>query len=241
MPGRLFLAGATGAVGRRLAPLLVADGWEVFGTTRFRDKSDLLRSLGVEPVVVDVFDSEELQAAVARAQPTIVVHQLTDLPPGLDPQQMPDAIVRNARLRERGTYNLIAAAAKAGVERLIAQSVGFAYAQGSLPHQEDDPLDVEAPGNRGISARGVASLEHQVLGAPMTGIVLRYGLLYGPGTGFDTPSPPALHVDAAAQAARLATQRGDRGIYNLAEDDGVLNSDKAKKALGWSAGWRAMS
>jgi nucleoside-diphosphate-sugar epimerase len=235
----LFLAGAAGAIGRRLAPLLVADGWRVVGTTRSPQKAELLRSLGVEPAVVDVFDAHALADALAQARPSVVVHQLTDLPPGLDPSRMAEATARNARIRDEGTRNLIAAAERAGALRFVAQSVAFAYADGPLPHRETDALNVGAEGRAGVSARGVASLEAQVLGAKLKGIVLRYGRLYGPGTGFDAAGGPGpVHVDAAARAALLAVTKGEPGIYNVAEDDGAVSSDNAKAAFGWDAGWR---
>ncbi len=239
MSKAVFLAGASGAVGRRLAPLLVSEGWRVVGTTRSADKAAVLRSLGVEPVIVDVFDVSALAAAIAKARPEVVVHQLTDLPPGLDPALMAEATARNARIRDEGTRNLVGAAVRAGVRRLVAQSVAFAYAEARLLHREDDPLAVDAEGRAGVSARGVASLERQVLEAPLTGIVLRYGRLYGPGTGRDAPFGPApLHVDAAAKAAALAAGNGPPGIYNVAEDDGAVTSEKAKRELGWTARWR---
>ncbi|GAB3342990.1 NAD(P)-dependent oxidoreductase [Larkinella ripae] len=194
---RIFLAGATGAVGQRLSRLLVADGWDVIGTTRSAAKTALLRALGIQPVVVDVFDAERLNRVVADVQPFLVIHQLTDLPPGLDPAQLPEALVRNAYLREVGTRNLVTAAVRAGAHRMIAQSIAFAYAPGSQPYTEESPLNPES--------RGVISLEQQVLTAPLAGIVLRYGRFYGPGTGFDQPAAGgAVHVDAAAEAARLA-------------------------------------
>lgn len=236
MDKTLFLAGATGAIGSRLVPLLVADGWRVVGMTRSREKATALRGMGVEAIVLDVFDAPALITAVAEARPEAVVHQLTDLPPGLDPARMVEATTRNARIREEGTRNLVEAAIRAGARRFIAQSVAFAYAEGPLPHKEEDALAVDAEGRAGVSARGVASLEAQVLAAPFHGAVLRYGRLYGPGTGFDEPAGPApLHVDAAATAAALALAHGARGIYNIAEDDGVVSSEKAKQDLQWSA------
>ncbi|MGV2291598.1 NAD(P)-dependent oxidoreductase [Trinickia sp. YCB016] len=235
----LFLAGATGAIGRRVAPLFIADGWRVFGTTRSQAKAAELRAMGVEPVVVDVFDAVALGEAVKDARPDVVMHQLTDLPPGLDPAQMEAALVRNARIRDEGTRNLIDAALRAGVKKLVAQSIAFAYAEGPLPHHETDPLNVDGEGLWGVSARAVASLETHVLEAPLGGIVLRYGWLYGPGTGFDTATGAGpVHVDAAAYAAYRAVAAGVPGIYNIAEDDGALCSDKAKEWLGWNAGWR---
>jgi nucleoside-diphosphate-sugar epimerase len=235
----LFLAGATGAIGRRVAPLFVVAGWRVVGTTRSPEKARMLRELGVEPVVVDVFDAVALHEALAAARPEVVVHQLTDLPPGLDPARMADAAERNARIRDEGTRNLLAAALAAGARRMLAQSIGWAYADGSLPHAEDDPLDANFDGPRGVTLRGVASLERQVLEAPLDAVVLRYGRLYGPGTGFDAATGAApVHVDAAAHATALALARGTPGIYNIAEDDGTLACDKAKRVLGWSAAWR---
>jgi nucleoside-diphosphate-sugar epimerase len=235
----LFLAGATGAIGRRVAPLFVAAGWRVVGTTRSSDKAPMLREWGVEPVVVDVFDAAALRAALEAVRPQVVMHQLTDLPLGLDPARMAEASQRNARIRDEGTRNLVAAAVAADVRRIVAQSIGFAYADGPLPHSEDDPLDSDFDGPRGVSLRGVASLERQVLQAPLEAVVLRYGRLYGPGTGFDAAAGAApVHVDAAARAAELAVLRGKTGIYNIAEDDGTLACDKAKRDLGWSADWR---
>ncbi len=239
MTRTVFLAGASGAVGRRLIPLLILEGWRVFGTTRSAGKAGSLRALGVEPVVVDVFDAASLTAAVAEAQPDVIIHQLTDLPPGLDPARMDEATSRNARVRQEGTRNLINAACVSRARRLVAQSVAFAYAGEHLPHREDEALAVDAEGRAGVSARGVADLERQVMEAPLVGIVLRYGRLYGPGTGFTEPSGPApLHVDAAAKAAVLAAERGAAGIYNVAEEDGTVTSDRAKAEFGWSAGWR---
>jgi nucleoside-diphosphate-sugar epimerase len=240
MSKTVFLAGASGAIGRRLAPLLVAEGWRVFGTTRSADKAKLLRGLGVEPVIVDVFETSALAAAVAKARPEVVIHQLTDLPPGLDPSRMAEATARNARIRDEGSRNLVDAAVRAGAQRLVAQSVAFAYAGETIPHREGDALAVDAEGRVGVSARGVASLERQVLEAPLTGIVPRYGRLYGPGTGFGAPAGAApLHVDAAAKAAALAVGQGAPGIYNVAEDDGGVTSDRAKRERGWTADWRS--
>jgi nucleoside-diphosphate-sugar epimerase len=234
----IFLAGASGAIGRRLCPLLIADGWRVVGTTRSPAKASGLRDLGVEPVVVDVFDADRLRDVVCEARPAVVIHQLTDLPPGLDPARMADARIRNAHLRETGTRHLVAATVAAGARRMVAQSIAFAYAPGAPPYQEDAPLNLADPAV-GLSARAVASLEQQVLGASFVGIVLRYGKLYGPGTGFDQPpSGGALHVDAAADAARRAVTRGAAGIYNIAEDDGTVSCAKAAIALGWQPGFR---
>jgi nucleoside-diphosphate-sugar epimerase len=236
----LFLAGASGAIGRRVAPLFVAAGWRVVGTTRSAEKARLLRELGVEPVVVDVFDAAALRDAVVAARPTWVIHQLTDLPPALDPARMAEAAQRNARIRDEGTRNLVAAAVAAGARHMLVQSIGWAYAEGPKPYAEDAPLDTDFDGPRGVTLRGVASLERQVLEAPLQSMVLRYGRLYGPGTGFDTPTGAApIHVNAAAYATVLAVMRGTPGIYNVAEEDGTLDCGKARRVLGWSAGWRS--
>ncbi len=237
----IFFAGASGAIGRRLAPLLVANGWRVVGATRSKDKAPLLREMGVEPVVVDVFDAHALRGIVADCRPEIVIHQLTDLPFGLfDLGKMTEALVRNARLRDEGTRNLVAAAVRAGAKRLIAQSISFIYAEGPLPHREDDPLLAETHPVYGGTVTGVISLERQALAAPLDGIVLRYGLFYGPGTGFDAPiGPGSVHVDAAAKATEQALTKAVPGIYNVAESDGTVSSEKACRILGWDAGWRA--
>ncbi len=234
MTKRLFLAGASGVIGRHLVPILLRDGWIVTGTTRSPEKAKQLAAAGIEPAVVDVFDAPALGAAVKRAQPDVVVHQLTDLPPGLDPARMGEARARNARIREEGTRNLIAAAIAAGATRLVAQSVAFVYAPGTTPYKEEDPLDLGTAEQPHISGRGVASLERQVMAAPMEGIVLRYGSLYGPGTGFETTTRAApLHVEDAAEAARIAVMSGPPGIYNIAEDDGTVSVEKARRLLGW--------
>ncbi len=121
-------------------PLLLAAGHAVAGTTRSKDKAGELKAAGVEPVVVDVFDRAAVLAAVVRARPEVVIHQLTDLPDILDPAHLADWLTRNSRLRIEGTANLVAAAQAAGTRRLIAQSIAFAYAAGPEPHGEDDPL-----------------------------------------------------------------------------------------------------
>jgi len=240
MTQRIFLAGASGAIGRRLAPLLVANGWLVYGSTRSKSKVGQLADLGVEPVVVDVFDASTLQGLLGEIRPAIVIHQLTDLPHALEASQMAAALVRNARLREEGTRNLVAAALHSGATRLIVQSISFIYAEGPKPHHETDPLLPMTHPVYGQTVEGVMSLERQVVEAPLDGIVLRYGLLYGPGTGFATPiAPGSVHVDAAAKAAELAVTKGQRGIYNVTETDGTTSSEKAIQTFGWDAGWRS--
>lgn len=240
MNKRLFLAGASGAIGRRLCPLLIQDGWQITGSTRSKEKAAQLRAMGVEPAVVDVYDAPALKALLADFKPEVVIHQLTDLPYALEASQMEAALARNARLRDEGTRNLIAAAVHSGARRLIAQSISFIYAEGPTPHRESDPLLPLTHPAYGGTVAGVLSLEHQVLVAPLEGIVLRYGLFYGPGTGFDNPiAPGSLHVDAAAQLARQAASQGAPGLYNAAENDGSVDISKAVANFAFNPGWRA--
>ncbi len=240
MGKRIFLAGATGAIGKRLMPLLLRSAAQVFGTTRSTARGDELRSRGIEPVIVDVFDAPELTRAMAKVKPQIVVHQLTDLALIHDPSRLTEALTRNARLRTEGTRNLVAAATEAGARKLIAQSIVWIYAPGSEPHTEEDPLDLGATGMAAITVRGVVSLEQAVLTTPrLEGIVLRYGWLYGPGTGSTVAAgSPPLHVDAAARAAELAIERGAPGIYTLAEPSPSISIAKAQRELGWDFAFR---
>lgn len=234
---KVFLAGASGAVGRRLTPLLRAAGHEVVGTTRSREKAQALRMLGAEPAVVDVFDAAALMQAVAAAAPDAVIHQLTDLPFAPDSPHYAEGLARNARLRIEGTRNLVAAAKAANVKRMIAQSIAFIYAPGPGARVETDPMKA-AEGATAVTVNAVRALEQAVLSMP-EGLVLRYGYLYGPGTwSREVQRSPAVHVDGAARAAVLALTRGAPGIYNIAEDDPALSSEKAKRALGFDAGFR---
>ena len=155
MSYRIFLAGASGAIGSRLTPLLHSAGHYVCGSTRSKTKADTLRSLGADPVVVDVFDATALARAVASARPDVVIHQLTDLPKDLDPREMGAAIIRTARIRGEGTRNLVKAAIAAGARRLVAQSIAWAYAPGAEPYVETDPLDVGAEGDRRYQRAGI--------------------------------------------------------------------------------------
>lgn len=179
---RVFVAGATGVIGRRLVPLLVADGHAVAGMTRSAGKADLLTRLGAAPVVCDVFDAGALGAAVGDFAPEVVVHQLTDLPD--DPADIEAHAAANARIRTEGTRNLLAAATAAGVVRFLAQSVAW-----------------EIPGPGGDAVR-----EHERLVLDADGVVVRYGRLYGPGTYHEgrPPPPPRIHVDeVAARTAEM--------------------------------------
>lgn len=235
---RVFLAGATGVIGRPLIGLLRHAGHEVTGTTRSSAKIAEIEALGATGVAVDAFDAEGLRRVVAAAKPDVVIHQLTDLPDVSDPAQMGAVREKNARLRIEGTRNLMAAVKAANVRRVIAQSIAFVYAPGPKPHREGDPLETDQA-NR-VTIDGVKALEDVVLNTPgIDGIVLRYGRLYGPGTWFDKPGGPGpLTCGAAAQAALLAMTRGAPGIYNIAEDDGTFSVEKARRELGFDPAYR---
>jgi nucleoside-diphosphate-sugar epimerase len=235
---RIFLAGASGAIGRRLMPLLRQDGHDVTGMTRTPATARELETAGVHAAVVDVFDADALKRAVLQARPEVVIHQLTDLPRVFDEAELAASYPRNARIRIDGTSNLIAAAQAASARRFIVQSIAFGYAPGPEPHAETDPLNL-ADGPRVATVRGAADMEAQVLASGMEAIVLRYGLLYGPGTWTDGPvRKPPLHVDASAQAAWLAVTRGASGIYNIADDDGTVSIIKARQELGFDPAFR---
>ena len=229
---KAFVAGASGAIGEVLCRLLLQDGWEVAGTTRAPERAERLQAMGVAPVVVDVFDRRALIEAVAAVDPEVVVHQLTDLPKQATPESMAAARPRNARVREVGTDNLVAAALASGARRIVAQSIAFAYAPGPQPYSEEAPLDA-------ASYASVIELERRVLGSGLEGVVLRYGRLYGPNTW--TAVPPAhgpVHVEAAADAARRAMTLGPSGVYNIAEDDGTVTTSKARRVLQWRPEFR---
>src|ERR1700726_911427 len=236
---RIFLAGATGVVGQRLAGLLRHAKHEVVGMTRNPAKTEMLRALGVTPIVVDVLDADALTQAVAAARPEVVIHQLTDLPSAPGTPGYPAAQQANRRLRIEGTRNLMRAAKLAGAGPAVAQSLAFVYAPGDSMRAEDDPLDLAAEGVRQLTVQGIAALEREVLTTSgIDGVVLRYGYLYGPETWYDAPpKPPSVHVDAAAHAALLAVTKGT-GVYNIAEDDGAVSSAKAKRELGFDPAFR---
>ncbi|QGZ66750.1 NAD(P)H-binding protein [Paraburkholderia acidisoli] len=241
MKDAIWLAGAAGAIGTALVPLLIDAGYAVFGSTRKPERARALEAAGVTPVIVDVFDADALRAALVRVAPRAVIHQLTDLPFALDAAKMAQATAANARLRDEGTRHLVAAAVAAGSARLIAQSIAWAYRDTpAKPYDETQPLDVEAEGARGISVRGVASLERQTLHTPaLAGTVLRYGQIWGPRTGFDAPvGASPVHVEAAAFAAFYALERGASGAFNIADDHADADNAKAKRELGWSPALR---
>jgi hypothetical protein len=190
---RVFLAGATGVIGTRLLPLLSAAGHVVAGMTRSVEKLELVAALGAEPVLCDVFDAEALIEEVTSFRPEMVMHQLTDLPEHLD--ELPAYATRNDRMRSEGTRNLIAAAAAAGAPRFLAQSIAW------RPSDRGEIVDLH---------------ERRVL--EISGVVIRYGRLYGPGTFYvDTlPPHPRIHVDAAARRT-MPLLDAPSGVITLAE------------------------
>lgn len=239
MKTTIFVAGATGVVGARLVPALVARGDRVLGMTRRREQEGALLAAGAIPVVCDVFDGVRLTEAVVAARPDVIVHQLTDLS-GMDPARAIEALERNARIRSLGTANLVRAALAAGTSRIVAQSIAWLYAPGGEPHDEHSPLDGPSSDSRGTSRAGVVALEDAVLRTSgIDGTVLRFGRFYGPGTGRDTAADaPALHVDDAVAATVLALDRALAGIFNVVEPNAVVSNEKARRELGWAVGMR---
>ncbi|MDQ3640418.1 MAG: NAD(P)-dependent oxidoreductase, partial [Actinomycetota bacterium] len=182
---RIFVAGATGAVGTHLVPLLVEHGHEVVGMTRTPDKADLLHQMGARPSVADGLDPDAVTDAVARAEPEVVVHQMTALTALSDLRHFDREFAPTNRLRTEGTDHLLAAARAAGCSRFVAQSfAGWPYArEGGPVKDEDDPLDPEPPQQFASTLAAIRYLERTVVGASdIEGIVLRYGTFYGPGT-----------------------------------------------------------
>jgi nucleoside-diphosphate-sugar epimerase len=235
---KVFLAGATGAIGSRLLPLLREAGYEIFGATHDERRSAWLRNAGAEPIVIDVFDRNRLIKSVVAIQPAIVVSQLTDLPKQLEAGLTEEVRGRNARMRREGVVNLVDAAREAGSRRIVAQSYMPIYAPRTGPHVEADPLDEAGP--HATTVAGVLAMEKALVNAqPLEVLILRCGDLYGPGTWREVPDGPgSVHVDAAAWAAMLAITHGSPGIYNIADDDGYASIQKASRELGWSPGLR---
>ncbi len=231
---RIFLAGASGAIGRRLVPLLLHAGHEITGTTRSAKTAKDLERAGVRPAILDVFDAGAVTDTMRAANPEVVIHQLTDLPREFDEARITASYVRNARIRIEGTRNLIAAAQAAHAYRFVVQSIAFVYSRGGEPHPETDPLDPADPA-LAETAKGAVDMERQVLLAPnIVGIALRYGFLYGPGTWSETAArKPSVHIDAAAHAALLAVTRGAVGSYNIADEGGMVSIAKARNELGF--------
>jgi 2-alkyl-3-oxoalkanoate reductase len=234
---RIFIAGATGALGSRLVPQLVERGHHVTGTTR--SNAGRLHTLGADPVLVDPLDAAALREAVVAARPDVVVHQLTALTGLGMTRNFDKAFAQTNRLRTEGTDNLLAAARAAGAERLVWQSyAGWPYArEGGPVKTEDDRLDPTPPADVRETLEAICHLEAVVTEAG--GIVLRYGGFYGPGTSLDGDGEHAellrkrrfpvggsgagvwslVHIEDAAAATAAAIESGAPGIYNVADDD----------------------
>jgi nucleoside-diphosphate-sugar epimerase len=237
---RVFVAGATGAVGRRLVPKLVIAGHEVTGMTRSESKSEDVRRAGARAVVADVFDVDALGAAMEVARPEVIVHELTALPDRIDFRKA-DTYAATNRIRTEGTRNLIEAARAAGARRLVCQSIAFAYRMdGEGLKTEEDPLLSEAAGAFGSAVSALREMEAMVLGSDgLDGLVLRYGFFYGPGTYYAANGTSTddvrrrrlpivgkgsgvfsfVHVDDAADATVAAVERGAPGVYNVTDDE----------------------
>ena len=238
---RVFVAGASGAIGRPLVPALIAAGHEVTGTTRSEERAEGVRAAGARAAVCDALDADALHTAVAEAAPEVVVHELTALPDRFNPRDKQMYAPTN-RLRRDGTRNLIAAARAAGARRIVCQSIAFAYAPGERPEvkDEDAPLALEAPLPFGDSVRTIDEMERAVVGADgLEGLVLRYGWFYGPGTYLADDGSVArdvrrrrlpvigkgiglysfVHVADAASATIAAVERGAPGVYNVVDDE----------------------
>jgi len=235
---RVFVAGGVGAIGRRLLPELVAGGHSVVATTKGAEKVERLRALGAEPVVVDGLDASAIGEAVARAEPEVVIHQMTSLAGVSNLRRFDREFAVTNRRRTEGTDHLLAAAAAAGVRRFIAQSyTGWTNIRaGGRVKTEADPLDPTPPPAQRESLAAIRYLEEAVLHAtPIEGIVLRYGSFYGPGASdqvvdlvkrrkFPVVGGGAgvwsfVHIDDAAAATVAAVERGAPGIYNIVDDE----------------------
>jgi nucleoside-diphosphate-sugar epimerase len=238
---RIFVAGATGAIGKQLVPRLVVAGHEVHGMTRSESKRALLEELGAMPVIADALDAGQVAEAVARARPDVIVHQLTAIPAALDTRHPDRAFEPTNRLRTEGTDHLLAAGQAVGVRRFVAQSNIAAYGRtGPTVKNEEDPVDPSPPGVWRAGMAAIDHLERAVVGADWTeGIALRYGWFYGPGTSM-APGQESyelirrrkfpvvgdgggvwsfIHIADAADATVAAIERGSRGIYNVVDDE----------------------
>jgi len=240
---RIFLAGATGAIGHHLVPALVAAGHSVVAMIRSQGKADLVGLMGASPVIADAFDASAVLAAVRQAEPEIVIHQLTAIPPNANFRTFDRDFALTNRLRREGLNNLLAAARSAGASRFIAQSfVGWTYArQGGPVKTEEDPLDPHASRAMRTTLDTIRSLETTVLETTdLECLALRYGILYGPGSsiardggylvklvrrrrlpiiGRGTGIWSFIHLDDVASATVRALDHGAPGVYNVVDDD----------------------
>lgn len=237
---RVFLAGATGVLGRRLVPQLLSAGHDVIGLARSEAGAHRVRDLGGEPAMADALHAEGLREAVTQANPEVVVNQLTRLPMRVNPRRAHRDLAATNRLRREATPTLVEAAEAAGAHRVISQSVAFAYRpEGPDLATEDEPLFRNPPRAFAGSVDALRALERATLDSPdVEGVVLRYGYFYGPGTAYAVDGPFAravrrrrlpivgrgegvfsfLHVDDAA-AATVAALEGPPGVYNVVDDD----------------------
>ncbi|MDQ6775197.1 MAG: NAD(P)-dependent oxidoreductase [Actinomycetota bacterium] len=238
---KVLVAGATGVMGRHLVPRLVAEGHEVVGMTRSESKQAALRELGAVPVVADALDAEQVAGAVASAAPDVIIHQLTAIAK-IDPRHFDKSFAVTNRLRTEGTDHLLSAGRAVGVRRFIAQSYsGWPNARTGGPvKRENDPLDPTPVKDMRETLAAIRHLEAAVTGADWTeGIVLRYGAFYGPGTAmwpgeeqfelirrrkFPVVGDGGgvwsfIHIEDAAEATALAVERGERGLYNIVDDE----------------------
>ncbi|HLE79047.1 MAG TPA: NAD(P)-dependent oxidoreductase [Candidatus Limnocylindrales bacterium] len=235
MRTRIFLAGASGAIGRPLTSMLVAAGYEVTGTARSQAGVARITAAGARAAIVDVFDVADLMAAMAASRPEVVIHEVTDLSTKPGESLTDDHLERNARVREVGTRNLVGASLAVGARRLVAQSIAWLYLPGPEPHTEEETIMPADPATMNRTRQAVIDLERMVTGDQrFEGVVLRYGRLYGPGTWRDAPDvPPTVHVHDAARAAVLAVEHGEPGIYNIANECAQISNAKARRLLGW--------
>jgi nucleoside-diphosphate-sugar epimerase len=236
---RVFVAGASGVIGRRLLPRLVERGHEVVATTRSPEKREPLSARGVSAVLMDGLDAASVGEAVARAEPDVIVHQMTALAGFRDLRRFDAGFTLTNELRTAGTDHLLTAARAVGVRRFVAQSfTGWPNERTGGPVKtEEDPLDPSPPRHQRRSLAAIRHLERAVLDAPLEGMALRYGNLYGPGTSVANEYAelararklplvdggggvwPFLHVDDAADATALAVERGEPGLYNIVDDE----------------------
>jgi nucleoside-diphosphate-sugar epimerase len=238
---RVFVAGATGAIGSPLVSALMRRGHEVVGTTRSAERARAVEAAGATPVVLDALDRDAVMRAVATAAPDVIIHELTSIPTDFSPRRFDQAFAQTNRLRTEATDHLIAAGAAAGVRRFIIQSfAAWAYARdGSWVKNEDDPLDANPLPQVRRTLDAIKHLERATLEAPFAGLILRYGWFYGPGSTLTRTGPIAqamrrrqfpivgtgasvwsfIHMVDAAEATALAAERGEPGIYNVTDDE----------------------